>query len=111
MAQNHIQPGAALEYTNSTGAAIVSGQVVKVGSRIGVAFGDIAAGAKGQLAMAEVWELPKLSTDDMSAVGTEVYWDDTAKNITITATANTLAGYVFAAAGAGATTVQVKLNA
>lgn len=109
MAQNHIQPGAAMPYTNATAAAIVSGQGVLVGNRLCVAMGDIAIGATGELATQEVWELPKVAATAIGQ-GVDVYWDDTNKVITNVATANTLAGCAFAAAAAADATIQVKLG-
>ncbi|MHB8149980.1 MAG: DUF2190 family protein [Desulfobulbia bacterium] len=109
MAKNHIQPGEAMPYTNSTGAAIASGDPVLVGNRLCVALGDIAIGASGELATCEVWTLPKVAA---TAIGqcADAYWDNTAKNITNVATANTLAGCAFAAAAADDATIQVKLG-
>lgn len=109
MAMNHIQPGEAMPYTNATAAAIASGDPVLVGNRLCVAIGDIAIGETGQLATCEVWELPKVGATAIGQ-GVDVYWDDTAKNITNVATANTLAGCSFAAALAADTTILVKLG-
>lgn len=118
MAQNRVQPGKTIYWTNSTGAAVVSGQVVVVGTLIGVALSDIAAGAAGDVAMEEVYALPKAT--GIITQGARVYWDadgdpvggvEGSGAITITATANTLAGFAFDAAASGAATVNVKLNA
>ncbi len=109
MAQNHIQPGEAMPYTNSTGSNIASGDPVLVGNRLCVALGDIADGASGQLATCEVFELPKVAATAIGQ-GADIYWDDTAKNITNVATANTLVGCAFAAAAADDATIQAKLG-
>ncbi|NDY41258.1 DUF2190 family protein [Dissulfurirhabdus thermomarina] len=109
MAQNHIQRGDVMPWTNGTGAAVTSGQVVLVGNRVCVALEDIADGAAGQLATCEVWELPKEAALAI-AQGVDVYWDDVNKVITTTPTANTLAGCAFAAAAAADATVRVKLG-
>ncbi len=109
MAANHIQRGEAMPWTNSTGAAVSSGDVVLVGDRVCVALGDIADGASGQLATCEVFELTKEASLAIDQ-GVDVYWDAVNKVITTTATANTLAGCAFAAAAAADATVQVKLN-
>lgn len=110
MAQNHIQPGESMPYTNSTGTDIVSGAPVLVGDRLCVALGDIADGDDGNLATCEVWELP--NTPAVAAIdqGADVYWDATAGKITSVATANTLAGFAWAASLIGDTTILVKLN-
>ena len=47
----------------------------------------------------------------MVAQGALLYWDNTNKRLTTTATGNTLAGYATAAAGAGMSTVCINLNA
>lgn len=109
MAKNHVQPGVVADYTNASGSDIASGDVIVIGSRIGIALVDIADGATGSMQVKEVFELAKLSTD-VIAQGAVVYWDATAGNITTTATDNTAAGYAFAAAGDGATVIDVQLN-
>ena len=109
MAQNHVQEGKVLTVTNGTGADIVSGEAFLVGSILAVALGDIADGAQGEAAVDEVWNLPY---DGAGAVGEGVllYWDDTAKALTLTSTDNTLAG-VAAAAGADASaSVNILIN-
>ena len=80
-----------------------------VGTWIGVALADIANNATGSVQIANVFTLPKLGTDTM-AQGALVYWDNTNKRLTTTASGNTLAGKAFSAAGSGVTTVQVRLN-
>ena len=47
--RTYQSPGDILDYVNGTGAAIVSGQLVPFDNLIGVATGDIAIGAAGQL--------------------------------------------------------------
>jgi predicted RecA/RadA family phage recombinase len=42
--------------------------------------------------------------------GAALYWDNTNSRLTTTASGNTYAGYAFAAAGNGVTTVNIKLN-
>ena len=109
MAQNHIQSGAVMPYTNATGADIAADAVVLVGTRIGIALGDIADTESGQLAIEEVWTVPKVAPL-VIAQGDLVYWDAADANVNKTATDNTLAGFAFAAAGSADTTVQVKIN-
>lgn len=96
-----------MDYT--AGATITSGSGVLVGKRLGIATTDMVNGTKGSLAMEGVFNLPKLSTD-VVAQGDLLYWDDTNKRLTTTATANTQAGFAFAAAGNGVTTVDIKIN-
>lgn len=105
--KNFVQEGDRLNHTAA--ADISSGTCVAVGDRVGVACTDIANGASGVLAMEGVFNLPKTSTDTI-AQGVKVYLDVSAGEITTTATDNILAGYAFAAAANGATTVDVNIN-
>jgi predicted RecA/RadA family phage recombinase len=108
MTKKYIQPGEVLDYT--AGANIASGDVVLVGVRVGVALADIANGATGPVQVSGVFELTKLSTD-APVQGALLYWDNTNKRLTTTASGNTLAGYAFKGAASGLATVQIKLNA
>ncbi|UGQ45085.1 DUF2190 family protein [Massilia endophytica] len=110
MAKNYVQEGGVLDYTNSTGAAILSGALVVLNKRVGVALADIAIGATASVAVEGVFTLPKLSTDD-TKLGEELYWDAANSRLTETASGNTKAGFAAADAGAGVATVALKLNA
>ena len=105
--KNFVQEGDRLLYT--AGADIASGAGVKVGVRFGVATAAIANGATGVLAMEGVYTIPKLGTD-VVAQGALLYWDDTNKRLTTTASTHITAGYAFAAAGNGVTTVDICIN-
>jgi predicted RecA/RadA family phage recombinase len=109
MAKNYIQEGQVLTYTASA-VAVASGGIVVVGARIGVALGDIALGAQGPVDVEGVWLVAKLGTDNV-AQGAELYWDAANSRLTTTAQGNVKAGFAFAAAGAGVTTVSIKINA
>lgn len=107
MAQNYIESGEVLDYTVPTGATVASGVPVVVGDLIGVALGS---GTEGQVVAVKfdgVFELEK-ATGAM-AQGAKLYWDNTAKKVTTTATSNTLIGYAWKAEVSGATTVRVRL--
>ena len=108
MAKNYVGEGDVLEYT--AGAAVASGAVVVIGKRIGVALGDIAAGAVGSVSVKTVWKLNKLATD-VVAQGDLLYWDAANSHLTTTAGVLVLAGYAAAAAGAGVATVSIHINA
>jgi predicted RecA/RadA family phage recombinase len=110
MAKNYVQEGNVLDYTNTSGATILSGSAVLIGKRLAVALGDIEPNGKGQLAVSGVFALPRLNTDD-TKIGEELYWDAAASHLTESAAGNTKAGYAAADAGAGVATVAVKLNA
>ncbi|OGQ60751.1 MAG: hypothetical protein A3J24_06445 [Deltaproteobacteria bacterium RIFCSPLOWO2_02_FULL_53_8] len=107
--KNFIQEGKTLTYANATGSAILSGATVLVGKRLGIAAVDIANAASGALEMDGVFNINKLSTDVVGQ-GDLLYWDDTNKRLTTTATNNTLAGYAQDAAGNGVTTVNCRIN-
>ena len=62
----------------------------------------------GVLHVTGVWSAAKLSTDVVTQ-GAALYWDNTNSRFTLTSAGNTLAGWAFAAAGNGVTTVQIKL--
>jgi len=107
MSRNYIQEGEVLNHVAA--AAIISGAVVLIGKRIGVAVADIASGEIGALAVEGVFALPKVAAN-APAQGALLYWDNTAKLITTTAAGNTLAGYAAAPAVNGDATVQININ-
>lgn len=109
MAKNFVQQGKVMTWTNGTGAAVASGEVVVVGTMVCVALGDIAVGESGELSTEGVWEVAKETPLDIGQ-GDKVYWDDTNNRIDKTDT-NVSAGKAFAPAASAATTVLVKLNA
>lgn len=108
MTTKFVQPGEVIDYT--AGANIASGQVVVMGARIGVALKAIANGETGPMQVTGVFNIAKLSTDNM-AQGALLYWDNTNSRLTTTASGNTLAGFAAAAAAASTTSVNIKINA
>jgi len=108
MTTKFVQPGEVIDYT--AGANIASGQVVLMGARIGVALKAIANGETGPMQVTGVFNIAKLSTDNM-AQGALLYWDNTNSRLTTTASGNTLAGFAAAAAAASTTSVNIKINA
>lgn len=108
MTTKFVQPGEVIDYT--AGANIASGQVVLMGVRIGVALKAIANGETGPVQVTGVFNIAKLSTDNM-AQGALLYWDNTNSRLTTTASGNTLAGFAAAAAAATTTSVNIKINA
>ena len=109
MAKNYIHEGDVLDYT-AGGAALASGAVVLAGKRIGVVLRDIAANATGALSITGVWAIAKLAGDAV-VIGDLLYWDAGNSRLTVTAGGNTLAGFAASSAGAGVTTVNIKINA
>lgn len=75
MANNYVNPGEHITWTNSTGAAVASGQMVKIGNTLGVALVAIANGASGAVAIEGVFSnIPKVS-GAVFAVGDALVWD------------------------------------
>lgn len=109
--KNYKGQGNTLNWTNGTGSDVSSGAGVLVGKLFGVAAGDIADGEDGVLNLVGEYELPKAASQAWS-VGAKVFWDDTNKNCTTTATSNTFIGAATVAIGSGAdeTTGTVRLN-
>lgn len=110
MARNHIQPGKVIEVT--AGAAYASGELILVGELAGVCLGAVENGGKVSVQIDEVFEVAKLSTDNMG-VGVTVYLDAANKRVTLddAAGGNLYAGKTVAAAAGSTTVVRVKLNA
>ncbi len=105
--KNFIQPGHVVTFTAPAGG-IQTGAGMLSGSLFGVASTTAAAGAEVEGAVEGVFELPK-AADDVS-FGERLYWDETAKNVTTTATDNTLIGAAVASAASSVATVRVRLN-
>ncbi|WP_428558577.1 MAG: DUF2190 family protein [Solidesulfovibrio sp. DCME] len=113
--KNYIQSGDRLKFSISE--AVASGQPVVVGTRVGVACGDIAAGDSGILEMKGVFSLPKKT--GAITQGQPVYFDadgdplgGTAGTgaVTTVASGNTPAGFAFEAAAETDTTIRVCLG-
>ena len=77
MAKNYYQDGKALDYTNTTGAAIKSGDVIAMGNIIGIATTDLAMHAVGAVAVTGVWQVAK-ATGTAWVQGAKVMWDKSA---------------------------------
>lgn len=114
----YVQQGATLDYTATE--AVPNGAVVPLGTRIGVAAGDIPAGTPGTVHVEGVFQLAKASGEAL-AMGAAVYYDAAADAVTAKASAESgegdakatvnhvPAGYVAAPAAAGDDTALVKL--
>ncbi len=66
------QRGEAIDYKNTTKMTIPANTVVAIGSRVGVAGGDIPPGEIGALHVCGVFEMPKADEDEIQ-IGTDVY--------------------------------------
>jgi predicted RecA/RadA family phage recombinase len=115
MANNFQQPGDVITWTNGTGSAVVSGQVVRVGNILGVALVDIASTASGSVALSGVFTVPKVSAA-VIAQGESLTWDASAAafddNAAAPATGDVTGppAVAFEAAGNGVTSMAVKFT-
>lgn len=115
MATNYSGDGHVITWTNGTGSAVSSGDVVVVGQQIGVALVDIANGDSGSVQLDGVFDLPKVDAA-VIAQGESVIWDASAgafdDNAATPATGD-VSGCAVAMEAKGATTgatIKVKLN-
>ncbi|MBF0399669.1 MAG: DUF2190 family protein [Magnetococcales bacterium] len=104
--RNYIQPGDTV--TVVAPVAVNSGDGLLVGTLFGVALSTVAISTNVEIITEGVVDLPKAAV--AVTQGAKVYWDNTAKNVTTTAGANTLIGCAIVAAAVGDGTVRVRLN-
>jgi predicted RecA/RadA family phage recombinase len=110
MAKNFVQDGKNINYTNLDAVEIESGAVVELGSIIGIAQGVIAPGKTGVLSIEGVWALPKASAATFT-VGALAYWKTADKTVVAAPGTGIIpVGVALSAAGAGKTSVNVKIN-
>ena len=102
---SYVQDGDLLDHTPAS--AVAAGEVVVIGSLVGVAPRAIAANALGSLAIEGVWEMP-CATGATGAQGSAINWYATSG--VAHASTGTAAGYLAKARAAGDSTVHVKLN-
>jgi len=101
--------GRRIDYT--PGSAVAAGDVVVIGELVGVATAAIAANTLGVIDVEGVFTFPKATTSASAlTAGQIVYWDASGLVVTGTQSSHKTAGYVVAAAGATAATVDVKLG-
>ena len=106
--KNFVQEGKTI--TVIAPAAVLSGDLVVVGSIAGVAAFDAAQDAEVEITTLGVFGLPKVPTD-VIAQGDKLYWDAALSQLTKTAGTGSkpLVGYAAEAAGNGTTTVYCAL--
>jgi predicted RecA/RadA family phage recombinase len=102
-----IQEGHYIDHTAAT--ALASGDVVVQGDLVGVTVRPLAAGEFGSLAVDGIFDFNK-STGVAFTIGTILYWDNTSKFATATATGNKSIGKVVRAAASADTTVRIRLS-
>ena len=108
--KNYVHPGNTVTLTAPY--AVTSGDGLLVGSICGVAAGHAANAETVETALVGVFDLKKVASQAWSA-GDKVYWDNTNKEASKTATGNVLIGVATEAVAAGAADVigRVRLNA
>ena len=99
-----IQPGASLTVTAPY--AVTSGQGVLIGALFGLAAYDAAIGGTVEVQTKGVFDIAKEPALAISA-GARVFWDNTNRRITTTATGNHHVGLAVLAALAADATVRV----
>ncbi len=110
MAANYYQDGTTMDWSNSTGKPVVSGQAVAVGNITGVAHADIPDSGAGVLHMCGVYILPKVA-DETWARGSKLYLNVDGL-LTAVAPADNIvvAGTAWITSGAGETDSHVRLG-
>lgn len=102
----YVHDGMTIDHTPS--GAVAAGDVIVVGSIVGVAPRAIAANALGAIQVEGVFDFPKGSGE--ITAGAAVYWDADPGEITTTASGHVFCGHAIATAASAATTVRVKLS-
>jgi predicted RecA/RadA family phage recombinase len=105
--KNQVSEGRAIDVTAPY--TVASGAGCLVGSLFGVSAYAAASGAAVTLWLKGVYTLTKHSTEAWT-VGELLYWDDTNKYVTATATSNKLIGVATAAAANPSSVGNVRLN-
>lgn len=109
--KNNVAKGERITWTNGTGSAVVSGQLVRVGVLLAVASVNIPVGGVGELEIGEVYTVPKKSSDNITQ-GQALAYDQSAANVTNTlgtAASGDLTGVAVAYEAAAASTTTVKV--
>lgn len=105
--RNYVQPGHSLPLTAPAGG-VVSGSGYLIGSLFVVSQLTVAAGAPFTALIDGVVDLPKAT--GAVTEGQKIYWNDTTKVVTTTASGNTLIGAATLAALSADATARVRLN-
>ena len=93
-------------------SAVSAGEVVDLGTFIGIATQAIDSGELGSLAIEGVFAVDKASgSGEAISRGVSIYWDSGNSQATTTASGAVYLGKVVAAAADDETTVDVKINA
>lgn len=104
--KNFVQAGDILDFTAPSGG-VVGGNAYVIGAAFAVAVSTEDEGETFAGLVEGVVNLPKAS--GAITEGALVYWDNTAKTVTTTASSNKKIGYATAAQASGDAAVNVKL--
>lgn len=107
MAKNSVSDGVYIDVVAPS--ALTAGVPALIENMFIIPLSDIPAGGSGNVTATGVWWLPK----DAATTGNplaRVYWDNTNKVVTTTATGNRLIGCLTKEAVNGSTIAEVRLN-
>lgn len=103
----YIREGNVVYKTNNTEATILYGDVVKLGTRIGIAASNISIGEVGSISVVGVYEIEAEKTEEFS-IGDIVYLNESG-NITKTK-GDTIAGWIIEDKPSGTPVAIVKIG-
>jgi predicted RecA/RadA family phage recombinase len=106
--KNYLGKCDVITFTAPSGG-VSSGDGMLVDAMFGIATGDVAEGADGEMQLVGGFRLPKTSAQAWT-VGQPIYWDDTTKKADNTAPGNVLIGVAIAAADNPSSFGDVRLN-
>ncbi|MDP3405052.1 MAG: DUF2190 family protein [Brevundimonas sp.] len=106
--RTHVQPGDSLDFVAPSGG-VVAGMAYKIGLLIHVAATTALEGASYSGDIVGVFDVPA-ATSQAWTQGVKVYWDDTAKTFTTTASGNTACGHAAYAKDSAAAIGKVRLQ-
>lgn len=109
MAKNFVQNGSTIPLLNSGSEVIASGDAVVIGNIVAIAITDIAVQDTGDGFTEGVFQLPKASADAFTQ-GASVFVNDDG-TAQASAESGVYAGIAWEGVSAGATAVNVKINA
>jgi predicted RecA/RadA family phage recombinase len=100
-----------IDYTNGSGSAIASGQLVQFGELHGIAVADIAVGETGSLALKGIYTVPKLTgaSADATTAGGAAYFSAGSVSGSDSSGTRKRVGHAMAVAAQAATTVSIRL--
>ena len=108
MTTKYIQAGDSIDYKNTGSDKILAGDIVTIGTHVGVVGCDIASGEVGTLHLTGVYEVPKLTTEAV-AVGDVLYLTGDGKATKTKGSLTVVMGYAVAAAAEAAAVARVRL--